>query len=70
LEKQQDLYICFIDYTKAFDKVRHVELINMLEKINIGLGKDLRIIKQMYWEQTAAVKIGKQVGQFKKSKEG
>jgi hypothetical protein len=35
----------------------------MLEKINID-GKDLRIIKQMYWEQTA-VKIGKQVGQYK-----
>jgi hypothetical protein len=39
----------FIDYTKAFGKVRHVELINMLEKIKID-GKDLRIIKQMYWQ--------------------
>jgi len=23
LEVQKDLYICFIDYTKAFDRVRH-----------------------------------------------
>jgi predicted DNA-binding protein len=62
MEMQQDLYLCFIDYTKAFDKVRHVELINMLEKINID-GKDQRIIKLMYLEQAATVKIGKQVGQ-------
>jgi len=40
VEIQQDLHLCFIDYTKAFDKVRHEELINILEKINID-GKDL-----------------------------
>jgi predicted DNA-binding protein len=69
VEMQQDLYFCFIEYTKAFDKVQHVELIHMFEKINID-GKDLRIIKQMYWEQTAAVKIRKQVGQYQKIKRG
>lgn len=53
---QQDLYLCFIDYTKTFDKVRHEELMNMLEETNIN-GKYIRIIiKQMYWEQ-AKVKI-------------
>ena len=31
IEVQKDLYICFIDYSKAFDKVRHNELIKMLE---------------------------------------
>ena len=30
LEMQQDLYMCFIYYTKAFDCVRHEEIIDML----------------------------------------
>ena len=25
IEKQKDLYICFIDYVKAFDRVKHRE---------------------------------------------
>ena len=31
IEKQKDLYICFIDYVKAFDQVKHQELIKVLE---------------------------------------
>ena len=30
LEVQKDLYLCFIDYSKAFDKVRHEEMFQML----------------------------------------
>ena len=30
IEMQKDLYVCFIDYTKSFDKVQHKELFNML----------------------------------------
>ncbi|GFO14782.1 condensin complex subunit 3, partial [Plakobranchus ocellatus] len=56
LEVQKDVYLCFIDYTKAFDRVRHDEIITQLKQLNID-GKDLRIIKTMYWEQTAAMKI-------------
>ena len=39
----QDLYLCFIDYSKAFDKVKHSEIIKLLENLNID-GKDLRIV--------------------------
>ncbi|GFO27782.1 Egf domain-specific o-linked n-acetylglucosamine transferase [Plakobranchus ocellatus] len=53
IEMQKDLYLCFIDYSKAFDKVRHVELFLVLEKIDID-GKDLRIIRNLYWDQTAS----------------
>ncbi|GFO02441.1 endonuclease-reverse transcriptase [Plakobranchus ocellatus] len=49
LEVQKDVYLCFIDYTKAFDRVRHDEIITELKQLNID-GKDLRIIKTMYWE--------------------
>ena len=29
-EVQKDLYICFFDYSKAFDKVKHENLFEML----------------------------------------
>ncbi|GFO11990.1 RNA-directed DNA polymerase from mobile element jockey-like [Plakobranchus ocellatus] len=44
LEAQKDVYLCFIDYTNAFDRVRHDEIITQLKQLNID-GKDLRIIK-------------------------
>ncbi|GFS16897.1 RNA-directed DNA polymerase from mobile element jockey-like [Elysia marginata] len=44
IETQKNLYICFIDYSKAFDKVRHKELFHILDSLDID-GKDLRILK-------------------------
>ena len=41
LEVNKDLYVCFIDDTKAFDRVRHEEIITILQQLNID-GKDLR----------------------------
>ena len=69
IEMQRDLYICFIDYTKAFDKVKHEELINKLEKLNLD-GKDLRTIKNIYWQQTAAIKVDQQIGPYQNIKMG
>ena len=40
---QKDVYICFIDYTKAFDRVKHLKMIECLSEIGIG-GTDLQII--------------------------
>lgn len=31
----QKVYLCFIDFEKAFDKVRHEKLIEVLRKIGI-----------------------------------
>ena len=55
LEKQKDVYICFIDYEKAFDRVNHATMIECLKDIGID-GKDLRFITYMYWNQNAAVR--------------
>ena len=55
IDVQQDVYICFIDYTKAFDRVKHVKMIECLSEIGID-DKDLRIITKMYWEQSAVVR--------------
>ena len=51
----KDAYICFIDYTKAFDRVKHSKIIECLSEIGID-DKDLQIITKMYWEQTAVVR--------------
>ena len=63
------ILIFFIDYTKAFDRVRHDEIIKELSKLKID-GKDLRIIKNMYWEQTAAMRVEGEISAFQKIKRG
>ena len=35
LEMQNELYLCFIDYTKAFDSVKHKKLIKLIESLNV-----------------------------------
>ena len=37
---QKDVYICFIDYTKAFDRVKHLKMIECLSEIGMD-DKDL-----------------------------
>ena len=69
IEVQKDLHLCFIDYSKAFDKVRHEELFEMLGKLDID-GKDLRVIRNLYWDQTAAVRIEGEHSDFKHIKRG
>ena len=57
LEVQNDVYVCFIDYTKAFDRVKHGKMIECLSEIGVDK-KDLQIITKLHWEQTAAVRTG------------
>ena len=43
----KDVYICFIDYTKVVDRVKHSKIIECLSEIGID-DKDLQIITKMY----------------------
>ncbi|KAI5754908.1 hypothetical protein M8J77_012531 [Diaphorina citri] len=56
----KDVFICFIDFEKAFDKIHHVKLIEVLKKINID-DTDIRIIKNLYWQQSASVRVEGQI---------
>ena len=56
IEHQQDVFLCFIDYQKAFDKVRHSQLLTILKRIGID-EKDFRIVRNLYYEQKAAIKL-------------
>ena len=51
VEKQKDIYNCFIDYSKAFDTM--VELIQSLDIDNA----DMRLLTNLYWNQTSALCI-------------
>ena len=53
---QQTMYLCFIDWNKAFDRVNDEKILQFLNKIGIDC-KDLRLIQALYHEQTAEVKI-------------
>ena len=69
IEMQKDLFLSFIDCSKAFDKVKHEQLFKILE--NLGKdGKDLRILRNLYWEQEAAIRSGGEIGTFKAIKRG
>lgn len=51
-----DIYACFIDYHKAFDSVQHDKLISILEDVGID-DKDLRVITNLYWNQSAHISV-------------
>lgn len=52
------VFMCFIDFEKAFDRVKHDKLVAILREVGID-DKDLQIIRNLYWNQQASVKIGK-----------
>ena len=56
IEVQKDIYLCFIDYSKVFDKVKNQNLFSILDNLDID-GKDLRIVRNLYREQSAAARI-------------
>lgn len=56
LEIDDDLYVCYIDFEKAFDKVQWSLLMEILKKIGVDW-KDRRLIENLYTKQTAVVKL-------------
>src|SRR5438132_5897329 len=63
IEVNKNLYLCFIDFTKAFDKVRHIKLLNMLQDLDLD-GKDIRQVRNLYWDQSAAIRYQNELGNF------
>ena len=53
---QRDLFKCFVDYTKAFHCLQQEDLVEELDEIGLDT-KDIRLIRNLYWDQKATVKI-------------
>jgi len=51
-----DVYACFVDFEKAFDRVKHDKMIDILRRTGID-DSDTRIIENLYWGQRAEVKV-------------
>ena len=68
-KRNKRLYGCFVDFSKAFDCVPRDILINKLKDRGID-GKVLEIIKTLYMEDTASVKIGKKFSKPFKTNRG
>ncbi|KAK1795704.1 hypothetical protein P4O66_001192 [Electrophorus voltai] len=54
-EYQKDVYMCFIDYSKAFDCVEHVKLWKCLKEMGIP-GHLVKLIQLLYTRQEATVR--------------
>ena len=64
IEMQNDIYACFIDYTKAFDKVKHEDMLKILRDLQFN-GKNIRLVINLYLDQTVAIKINNELGKGK-----
>lgn len=55
-DQRKDVFAYFIDYEKAFDRIRYEKLIEILEELKIIKynknidNKNIRIIKNLYWK--------------------
>ncbi len=69
IEKQKDVYLCFIDYSKAFDTVKHEHLIQLLQSLDID-AHEIRLLTNLYWNQEAAVRHNGEVSNWMSIKQG
>ena len=69
IEVQKETYLCFVDFQKAFDTVKHNQLIEMLLDLQVD-GKDIRMITNLYWDQRATVQVGDQKTNWIQIKKG
>ena len=56
LDQRKNAFICFIDYEKAFDNVRHELMVTYLQELGLD-DKDVRMIANLYWHQTAQIRL-------------
>lgn len=60
LAVNRTIYVCFVDYEKAFDRVQHGKMIKALRKYSVDQ-EDIRLIRNLYWQQKANIRIGSDV---------
>ena len=55
ITKKKNIYLCFVGYQKAFDRVKHDKLAVIMKKAGIP-DVERRLIINLYWRQHAAVR--------------
>ena len=69
IQKQKDVFTCFIDYSKAFDTVKHASLFDLLSSLDID-SHDIQLLANLYWNQQAAVRHNGEVSESVNIKQG
>jgi len=54
LENNQEVYICFVAYEKAFDRVDWKKLVNILRRMGVDW-RDIKLIGNLYMGQKIRV---------------
>ena len=57
IEMQQHLHVCYIDYKKAFNRLKHEIVLKKLREVSTD-DKNLRIVQNLHYEQEASVRVG------------
>ena len=69
IQKQKDAFTCFIDYSKAFDTVKHASLFHLLSSLDIE-SHDIKLLANLYWNQQAAVRHNGELSESMNIKQG
>ena len=56
LEHGNDVYVCFVDFEKAFDRVNWVKMFEILKDLLVDW-KDRRLLKDLYMNQEAVIRV-------------
>ena len=67
LKLQKDIYLCFVDFTYAFDKVKYKQPLDILQDLDIDRN-DIQLLRNLYYEQTAGMKIEDRISNYKEIK--
>ena len=62
------VYVCFIDHSKAFDKVKHEKMMQILSELDID-GEYLRTVRNLQWEQSTAIRTESETSCYKAIKQ-
>ena len=69
IEKNKKLFVCYIDYKKAFDKIKHIALSKLLDEYNVP-SEEIRLISNIYDNQEAQIRINTLLSRKVKIKQG
>ena len=69
IQKQKDVFTCFIDYSKAFHTIKHASLFDLLSSLDI-VSHYIKLLSNLYWNQQAAVRHNGEVSESMNIKQG
>ena len=56
MEHGNNVYVCFVDFEKAFDRVNWVKMFEILKDLHVDW-KDRRLLKDLYMNQEAVIRV-------------